>query len=657
MEKLPRLVTDKFGKYIDMNAAARQRRAGNITYQDDQRYNDHKGALWLNVKNKDYYTIAAAVLTGMYDVHRIEHAINIDEITASKEAIKTFLHENQYAKTLVSKVWNFLKQYMSKGTITVYRGITLTNVIADLIKKDKFIYYNPAKILQYVDNTTKEFNSFSVDSNISQDFATEYYESQEKRSYITFSAEVDNNDINWAFTAYLDGRHGGVGESELNINNLKKLKNVKVIDCYLDEITNDMQNRLVMHNISSAIQNAFTQSSDAAIADKLREIKQYNIEFYKTNDDNLFDKVYNWRIMRMSYIAPNNVDKSDDFYNQPDEMYIAYNVKTNTFLHGATITAYGKCLLVTKDRFSYEGSIYVEDDNKPAVQFTYYKNADAGWFANKSNILILKLQDNMYVLFDCNTGKYIDGVKYYNIVRDQDLTDEENFDLYRSLNFSLNSYLHGVICTDEHDNVVAVYTKHDKYRQPISSKVLNGGYVIQTICKAKGKNAYYVIPRDVRYYRNGEIRDIANKKLVDDDNNTLLTKVHEIYNAVNGQSFATVIVDTSDTYYKFKLVDLNTLSYVSDIVFNDIISYPDFTRNMNEFVVLERLKNNNEQSEYNVLINQDGTYVLGFDTWANHKSRQGVYVQFDFDNYSVTFNMQTRKLVKGTIEDLQLANK
>lgn len=27
MEKLPRLVTDKFGKYIDMNAAARQRRA------------------------------------------------------------------------------------------------------------------------------------------------------------------------------------------------------------------------------------------------------------------------------------------------------------------------------------------------------------------------------------------------------------------------------------------------------------------------------------------------------------------------------------------------------------------------------------------------------------------------------------------------------
>lgn len=656
MEKLPRLVTDEFGEFVKMNAAARQRRAANITYIDDKRFNDHKGKLWLDVKHKDYYTIAAAVLTGMYDVGRIKE-VNIDEITASKEAIRTFLHSSQYAKALVTKVWNFLKQYMSKGTVTVYRGITLTNVLADLIKKDKFILYNPARILQYVDNTTKEFNSFSVNKSVSQSFATDYH-SEDNRSYILFSAEVDNNDVNWTFTAYLMGRHGGVGESELNINNLKRLKNVKVIDCYLNGVARVMQNQVILHNISSAIQKAFTLTSDEEIADKLREITQYSIQFHELANDNIFEEFNNWRIMRIAYTMPNNnVNKFDNEYDDYDIMDIAYNVKTKAFLQGASIAAQGNCLLITKDMFSNEGSIYAYDDNKPIAEFINYKRTDDSWFTTKSNIFIITLQDNMSALFDCDTGKYVHSVKYYNIIRDQDLTDEDNQDLYKSLKFSLGSDLHGVICTDEHNNVVAVYAKHDKYRRPISVNVLNGGYNIQRICKAKGKTAYYVVPRDNKYYVNGEIRDVAYQKLVDDNNNTLLTGVHEIYTAANGQSFATVIVDTSDTYYKFKLVDLNALQYVSNTVFNDIVSYIAFTRRMNEFVVLERLQPNSEQFEYNILINQYGAYTLAFNTWAKRKRHFVNYIQFDFDYYSMTYNMQTRQLVKGTVEDLQLANR
>jgi hypothetical protein len=97
---------------------------------------------------------------------------------------------------------------------------------------DKRILYSPERILQYVDNTTKEFNSFSVDKSISNNFADIYDESI---ASLVYSADVDNNDINWAFTAYLFGRHGGIGEQELNVNNLKKLKNVKIESLNIDK--------------------------------------------------------------------------------------------------------------------------------------------------------------------------------------------------------------------------------------------------------------------------------------------------------------------------------------------------------------------------------------------------------------------------------------
>lgn len=247
MYKLPKLVTNKFGDYIDMNAAARQRRADNITYQDDKRYKDHEGALWLNVKHKDFHTIAAAVLTGMYDTDRLKQYDNeetdIDEIVSSKENIDTYLENNKRAKNVVNNTWNFLKQYMSKGTVTVYRGLEITKELIPLLQADPYVLYNPERIIKYVDNTTKEFNSFSVSKSIATGFATRC------QDYIIFSAEIDNNDVNWAFTAYLDGRHGGIGEYELNVNNLKRLKNIKLVDYSANAIRNIVQLQKVRNNL------------------------------------------------------------------------------------------------------------------------------------------------------------------------------------------------------------------------------------------------------------------------------------------------------------------------------------------------------------------------------------------------------------------------
>ena len=240
MSELPALTQKKYGKYADLAKQGREKRKVDYT---STHYNDKDGSLWLNVKQKDYYTIALAVLSGMIDVNAIND-ITLKDLE-SNEDVANYLKKNREANDLVQCEWNFLKKYMSKGYTTVYRGLTLS--LTDIIsayKKDKKIFYNPERIIPMLDNTTKEFNSFSVSKHIALDFAhvptnsgniegddddDETNLDVNNQFYVVMSAEVENNDVNWAFTAYLVGRHRSVAEDELNINNLKTLKNVKVL--------------------------------------------------------------------------------------------------------------------------------------------------------------------------------------------------------------------------------------------------------------------------------------------------------------------------------------------------------------------------------------------------------------------------------------------
>ncbi len=224
-----------YSELTKLNAQAREERNAKNKYESDGRYNDVDGSLWLDVKHKDFKTIALAILTGMYETGKIEQ----DPTDISQEEFNELVKENS---KMINKIFNFLSQYMKKGTVTVYRGITLEEHILDLLASNKQLIYNPNLLLPYVDNTTKEYNSFSVNKNVSAGFTqitTEDAvdrEPDEKIPYIIMQAEVDNNDINWAFTAYLMGRHGGISELELNINNIKKLKNIKVVDYYFPAI-------------------------------------------------------------------------------------------------------------------------------------------------------------------------------------------------------------------------------------------------------------------------------------------------------------------------------------------------------------------------------------------------------------------------------------
>lgn len=230
--KFPKVFADKYGQFAVQAAKNREARTKAQTkYEDDKRYNDHEGRLWLNVKQKDKTTIYTAVLTGMIDSNRYGmKQIQIDSLN-DLVTLKDVFERFPQARALAESVWDFLSFYMGKGTVHVYRGLDLSSKIYYLLAMDRRILYNPERLLQYVDNTTKEFNSFSTNKFISKSFADNY----ESTASLVYSADVDNNDINWAFTAYLFGRHGGIGEQELNINNLKKLKNIKIEAINIDK--------------------------------------------------------------------------------------------------------------------------------------------------------------------------------------------------------------------------------------------------------------------------------------------------------------------------------------------------------------------------------------------------------------------------------------
>lgn len=232
--KFPKVFADKYGQFAVQAAKNRETRTkAQTTYEDDKRYNDNEGRLWLNVKQKDKTTIYTAVLTGMIDSNKYGmEQIQIDSLN-DLATLKDVLARVPRARALAEEVWDFLSQYMGKGTVHVYRGLDLSNKIYYLLAMDRRILYSPERILKYVDNTTKEFNSFSVDKSISNNFAKNF--DKESIASLLYSADVDNNDINWAFTAYLFGRHGSISELELNVNNLKKLKNVKIEAINIDK--------------------------------------------------------------------------------------------------------------------------------------------------------------------------------------------------------------------------------------------------------------------------------------------------------------------------------------------------------------------------------------------------------------------------------------
>lgn len=224
----------RYGRHIGLNHKSNVRSGRyNVRYEDDKRYTDYEGKRWLLIKNRDEETIYRAILDGMID--RLRN--NPSDYSIDFETVDSYYRQAQNIDDIkriigsyfdiksANRIYMFLKRYMG-GETTVYRGFNFTFDQYDKLVGDNVINFNK-DLLPLLNNRTKRFNSFSVSYKISRDFC---YISNDEGYYFVIAAEVEPNDINWAFTAYLMGKHCGIYEYELNINNVKDLKNIRIVD-------------------------------------------------------------------------------------------------------------------------------------------------------------------------------------------------------------------------------------------------------------------------------------------------------------------------------------------------------------------------------------------------------------------------------------------
>lgn len=217
------------GHHLDQVHKAKERngRSDAVIYKDDQRYQDYKGLKWTEVKARDNGTLTSAALDGIID------SMTDDGIPYAKQEAEMYRsgkEEDFYSlvsshRETVNEILQFLGKYKN-GRIRVYRGFSLSK--RDYIKYIKSSGKLTLNLLNKIDNRSKQFNSFSTCPMIARGFATDTYTSNNNVPVI-ISALVEPNDVYWAFTAYLMGRHRGCGEYELNINNLKELQDLRVV--------------------------------------------------------------------------------------------------------------------------------------------------------------------------------------------------------------------------------------------------------------------------------------------------------------------------------------------------------------------------------------------------------------------------------------------
>ncbi len=139
---------------------------------------------------------------------------------------------------LVNNIVMFLQDAAETKFVTVYRGISIDhNKLLEWYKHDKLIKTNPLRILKYIDNTAKEFNSYATDISVAEGFAKhsqdgKFYDEDLSKTpthnYIVISGKAAKHNINFAFSAYLAGKSLSIDEHELNINSYEPLTDIKV---------------------------------------------------------------------------------------------------------------------------------------------------------------------------------------------------------------------------------------------------------------------------------------------------------------------------------------------------------------------------------------------------------------------------------------------
>ena len=108
------------------------------------------------------------------------------------------------------------------GRFTVYRGISMDN--ETFLKCRKY----RKEISKFFTNKNKYFNSFTTDIDGTYDYAYPLF-GMPGNIPVIIAGEATPNDVYFAFSAYLMGRHIDRTPGELNISNINELENLRVV--------------------------------------------------------------------------------------------------------------------------------------------------------------------------------------------------------------------------------------------------------------------------------------------------------------------------------------------------------------------------------------------------------------------------------------------
>lgn len=215
--------------YADRRHPNREKQTREKTlYDDDNRNHDANGAKWLDISDRSDRTLLLAMIDGMCDKGRIDKSVyNTIKDDGGLDYVKWYYKD---VRNLFKDLLDFLKPLMKEKRVTVYRGIRLSKeTLENFLTKNPFVLTSRESLVKFISNEVKEFNSFTADRSVAEEFVGDYVKDNDEPYYVVMEGEADRGDINWAFTAYLIGRHGRISESELNINNNKQLKGLKIV--------------------------------------------------------------------------------------------------------------------------------------------------------------------------------------------------------------------------------------------------------------------------------------------------------------------------------------------------------------------------------------------------------------------------------------------